>query len=75
MDRDAAWLSQQLGVIEKALMRVRRIDPLRYAEMFKLHERLRRDAEVGDADAAVSRQRDTAEEGHVAARRSVARVG
>ena len=52
---DSSALNQQLAAIEQAMAHAHRTDPLRYAELFKLHHRLQRQAEGVDADSSLTR--------------------
>jgi hypothetical protein len=48
-------LNQQLAAIEKTMAHAYRTDPLRYAQLFKLHHRLQQQAEDADADLSLTR--------------------
>jgi hypothetical protein len=42
MDRDSAWLRQLVAAMDKNLERVYIADPLTYAELFKIRQRVAR---------------------------------
>jgi hypothetical protein len=52
---DCSVVNRQLAATEKAMKRAHRVDPLQYAELFKLHTRLQRHAERVDADSSLTR--------------------
>jgi hypothetical protein len=54
-EQDCFLLNRQLGATEKAMAHAHRADPLLYAELFKLHNRLQRRAARGDADSSLTR--------------------
>jgi hypothetical protein len=54
-ERNSSVLNRHRAAIEKAMAHAYRCDPLRYAELFKLQSRLRRQAEQVDADANLTR--------------------
>jgi hypothetical protein len=54
-ERDCSVLNRQLAATEKAIAHVHRADPLLYAELFKLRNRLQRHAERVDADSSLTR--------------------
>jgi hypothetical protein len=52
---DSSVLNERLAAVEKAEAHAYRVDPLRYAALFKLHKRLQRRAERLDADSGLTR--------------------
>jgi hypothetical protein len=52
---DSSLLNQRLAAVERAMAHACRADPLRYVELFKLHDRLQRQAERADADSSLTR--------------------
>lgn len=52
---ESSVLNQQLAALEKAMAHAYRADRLRYAELFKLHKRVQRQAERVDADSGLIR--------------------
>jgi hypothetical protein len=56
-ESDSSMLNQRIAAIEKATAHAHayRAQPLRYAELFKLHDRLKRQAAGADADSGLTR--------------------
>ena len=54
-EQDCSLLNRQLGATEKAMAHAHRADPLLYAELFKLHNRLQRRAQWVDAGSSLTR--------------------
>jgi hypothetical protein len=52
---ESSVLNLRLAPIEKAMAHTYHADPLRYAELFELHNRLQRQAERLDADSGLTR--------------------